>query len=324
LRLFLILSLLTFFGCANNNEEKVKQAIDIAQTHLSSDKCSEAIKVLEEAGRQPNNPIYVQVLASAYACRAGYSEIDFLLDDLGTLGQNANPNDLLKTLSILSLSTETQADSTAYMDLQRAIEILIGPGTNPNHLTRVSKFGQRKAGDVSVQLLLMSIAQLGKFLHYYGNVDSNGKKAAGGGDNNCFMAYSGPALAVINGLPGGNACTNSSPPMVGHDDLATTPAAQLVLTKRRVCEGITLFTNIMDILETLDLTGNDALSSLNDVKLALAPYKAAITSVPTLSVVLNTTAPANCRAISNVTTPGNTDFQDIQHFFALIFETWLP
>ena len=60
-----LLFLILLQSCAKTKSEEVLEALDIAQTYLSTAECEKAISVLEEAGRQNDNPIYVQVLASA-------------------------------------------------------------------------------------------------------------------------------------------------------------------------------------------------------------------------------------------------------------------
>lgn len=311
---FFIISIL-FVACGGSTEVQVRQAIDRAQSHLSFDRCDEAIAVLEKVGPQERNGLYLQVLASAYACRAGYSEIDFIVSDIANI--QSSGQDLMKSLSILSLSPEDSADSAAYLSLKRAINLLIGGTPTPGHLERVSSYGPRKAGDMSIQLLLMSIVQLGKFLHYYGNVDGAGTKGAGGGVSRCFLTYTDPAaLTVLQQNPHATgACVF---PPVGHPDLALAPAASLTITKRRLCEGLILISNVLDILENLDLSANAALGSLSGVAAGISSYKAAAVAAG-LGDLMATTSESSCRSMIE----SSAGFNDMQRLYALVFETGL-
>ena len=73
----IVLSLIGMWGCSSSKEEEVISAIDEALYHLSQSRpnCQKAIDALEEISGQNKNPRYIQTLASAYACRGGFSEL---------------------------------------------------------------------------------------------------------------------------------------------------------------------------------------------------------------------------------------------------------
>jgi hypothetical protein len=311
LRLPIIFILVIFFGCSNSSDEQVRKAIDIAQTHLSFDRCEEALTVLQEVGPKPRNAIYLQVLASAYACRAGYSEINFLLNDLDDIQTN-NFNEIFQSLSVLSLSSEIEADSANYVHLRNAISYLRVPAADPTHNGRVAAFGNRKAGDLSVQQLLLSIAQLGKFLNYYGSVNAAGEKGQRSPNNKCFFTYDDPPiLAVLATYPSSVTCSGTP---VGHPDLAL----NLTSTRRRLCEGFVLLTNIIDILESIPFSTIDPLQSLGTIGNVIDVFKQQITtSYPSLSPLFDITTQAACEAHAV------NNFVDIQRFYAAVFEVGL-
>lgn len=309
--IFVIFILSLLYSCAKKPAEEIWEAIDVAQTYLSQEKCSEAIKVLEEVGRQTDDSVYLQVLASAYACRAGYNAIRFIGNDIPTI--NTASAQLMNSLVLLSSSHETVTDSDSYTDVKTAINILLeaNGGSQPSQIARTETFGSRKAGDMGVQALLISIVQLGKFLNYYGNVDASGNKGGLGG-NFCFITYTyGDAQAAANS--GGGVCDGNSP---GHPDLDYTTEAG----KRRLCEGLMLITNLIDILDNIDVSSNASLSSLENVAASANQFKTtAISLDPDLSTLLNMTSQSLCE--TTVDTPA--ELNNMQLIYASIFESGL-
>ena len=71
---------------ADLTEEKVLDAIDSAQIHLSVGDCDRALELLEEVGEQNKNVDWLQAKASAYACKAGYNLINLFENDLTKIG----------------------------------------------------------------------------------------------------------------------------------------------------------------------------------------------------------------------------------------------
>ena len=324
----LIIILLFFIlvtSCAKTNSEKVNEAIDVALTYLSSEECDKAIDVLEEAGRDKTNAIYLQVLASAYACRAGYSEVDFLITDIPNIESAAA--DLMKSLTKLTLSPETQADSSEYVDLREALEIVLYvDSSQPSQTKREAKYGIRKAGDMGVQALFLSLVQLGKFLHFYGNVDATGGKGLGTANTDeqgatpstCFIEYTYPAALTYLTTAGG-VCDNMATDD-GHPNLSLA-AGSLTATKTKLCEGLMLVTNIIDILGNITLPAGSAYGDLTTVSTTVDTFKSVITTAdPSLSTLMNTTSQEVCETL----VAGSTEFDNLQYIYALLFETGLP
>ncbi len=308
--LFLFIILLSI-SCSKNPTEQASEAIDIALTHLSSGECDEAIDVLEEADDQDENAIYLQVLASAYACKADYEEIAVISNDLSNL-DTATPNSIMSSLATMTHSPDTVADSADYVNLRKAINILLNSTSGaPAHTSRVSKFGQRKAGDMSVQALLLNVVNLGKFLNFYGNVNASGAKGGGSNTNACFINYTDARAQAVATGPTAGACNGIND---GHPDLDQTTDTG----KRRLCEGLMLVTNTLDILDNLDLGGSDELSVLEDVSTQVNTFKAAAVAAG-LSTLINMTSQSAC--VTAMNTPANLN--DMEYLYALVFETGL-
>ena len=300
--LVLFLFLFFCFSCGQKPAEEVREAIDVAQTLLSENKCQEAIDLLEDVGRQPDDAIYIQVLASAYACRAGFDTVNFVANDLPAIVSAS----FFKSISILSLSAQTVVDSGSYTDLETAFTILEATDKQVN---RNSSFGARKAGDIGVQLLLLSIVQLGKFLHYFGDVDALGNKSLGPVSNECFINYThGPAIAAVTmGTTG--ACTSNNK---GHPDMN---GAQL---RRRLCEGSTLIANIVDVIKNIDLSASSSLSSLESLTATVDNYRAD-SDAAGVGHLIDLTSQADCEALLL----NAAQMNNMQLYYATVFEVGL-
>lgn len=321
----IILSLFIFVSCGKTPAEEVDEAIDLALTYLSENKCAKAIDVLEDVGRDQTDPVYLQVLASAYACRAGFNEVTFLLDDIPLIDSDAA--DLMKSLTQLSLSDEDEADSDSYVDVGEALDILLNVDSNPpSQAAREATFGPRKAGDMGVQALFLSMVQLGKFLHFYGNVNSAGVKGGGAASvdeqtadpSECFVTYTyAPAKTYLTAAAG--TCNNMASDN-GHPNLSFA-VADLTTTKRRMCEGLMLVTNILDILENMTLPADSSYGQLSSVTATVSNFKTAIvTADPNLETLLETTSQAECETL----VANSTEFDNLQYIYALLFESGLP
>lgn len=313
--LIIIFILCSLASCSKKEPEKVAEAIDLALSYLTEEKCQEAIDVLEDVELQTSDAIYLQVLASAYACRAGFDEISFITDDIPSLDTSPS-TDLYKSLSIMSLSNETETDSDEYTDIWTGLNLLLysDGGTQPSQTFRETTYGTRKAGDMGMQALLLAVTQLGKFLNHFGNVDASGVKSLGDGTNSCFLNYTyASAQTVITALPVANNCNANND---GHTDLDLTTDAG----KTRACEGLILFTNILDILDNLDLSSSDELDDLSSVSSTISTYKTtAIAADPSLATLLDITSQEVCEE----TLETASEVNNMQLIYALIFESGL-
>lgn len=314
---WIIFFLFILASCAKSPEEETLEAIDVAQTYLSDRDCEKAINILEKSGRRMGDPVYVQVLASAYACRSGFSTIDFIDVDIPNI--NTSSTGLMRSLSILSQSEETVSDSQKYSDLRTALEILLasGGGSQPSQAARTQTFGSRKAGDIGLQIILLTVVQFGKFLNNYGNVGATGIKGAGSNTNSCIMDYTYANAQAAITLVGTDACSVFND---GHPDLSLAPA-NLATTKRRLCEGLILLTNLIDVLDNIDVSGNDTLEDLESVATVAKSFKTtAVSADPTLATLLNTTSQSACETTLDTA----SELNNMQLIYASIFESGLP
>jgi hypothetical protein len=306
--LFLIL---LFYSCAKSPIEESSDAIDIALTHLSHEECDDALEVLQDLGNQPSNAIYLQVLASAYACKASFNELSFIATDLTVLDATSTET-IMTSLVKFSLSSETEADSDNYSNILSGINVLLGSTAgSPSHTGRVTKFGSRKAGDMSVQALILNLVNLGKFLNYYGNVNAAGAKGQGTNTNSCFLNYSDPrATAQISGGVGGVCNSNND----GHPDLDKTTTAG----KRRMCEGLVLLTNVIDIIDNLNLSTSTELTVLEDLSTQVNTFLSAATAAG-LGSLVTMTSQSTCETAMSTA----SNLNDLEFFYSIIFEKGL-
>ncbi len=312
-KLLVIFILSLYAGCAQNSAEKTASSIDLALTYLSDDKCSQAIDVLEDAGYQSDNAIYLQVLASAYSCKAGLNEVSFLITDLAVLNTTSIET-ILTSLVTMSLSDESTVDSDEYSAIKSGINILLGSTSGaPSHTARVDKFGQRKAGDMGVQALILNLINLGKFLNLYGNVNAAGVKGAGANspDNSCLMNYTDSrAVTLISSLAGGSCIVNNG----GHPSLDRSTSDG----KRLLCEGLVLLTNIFDILDELDLSASSELNVLEAMSTQIETIRTTAT-VAGLGALITQTSQSDCETSMNT----STNLDDMEYFYSLIYEAGL-
>lgn len=313
--IFSLLFLVLVTGCGKNPAEEMQSAIDVALTHLSNDECDDALDALNEVDNESDNAIYLQVLASAHACKAGFDETSFISTDLTNLNTTSFAT-IMTSLAKLSLSDETEVDSLGYTSIRTAINVLLNSTSgNPSQVDRTTKFGTRKSGDMGVQALILNIVNLGKFLNYYGNVDALGAKGDGSGSNTCFIDYlDNRAQLVINPGNLGGACTTF---IDGHPDLSFA-AANLSAAKRRLCEGLMLVTNTLDILDNIDLSSSGSLSKLEDISTQVGSIKTTATAAG-LGDLINMTSQSECE--THLETQAN--FDDMEYLYALIFESGL-
>jgi hypothetical protein len=288
-------------SCGNSPQEEAEQSVDQALTLLSNKKCAEAIKLLNDLKEQDKNPVWFKTLASAYACEADFNMIKFVSDDISAIDNTK----LFASVSILSYSKESTVDSADYLSMKQALNIL--GRSDFKQTTRTADFGKRQGEDMGVQVLIYSIVQLGKYLNWYGNVDAVGKKGAGSNTNSCYLNYSyAPAVAIVSALPVSNACNVTND---GSTDLA---AKRIV----RMCEGLTLITNIYDVVNNIDLSTSSTLSSISSIKTEINNYRAAANAAG-VGYLLDVTSPSACETLLATA----ADMNNAELLFALVLES---
>lgn len=261
----------TVFGCGKKTtEEKRDQAIISAKILLSSNECQKAIDLLEGVGRDHYHAEYLQTLSSAYACRAGFSEIKLFSSDFTFLTDGSSTS-LLGGLSRFSTSSITGFADSKFLDLQKAIDLLLYSGgvSIPSHASRSQKFSSRDLSNMNIQGIFMLMAQLGRFSNYLGNPNTNGLKGSGALTNQCFYAYvdatAQNTITALNTNPLNNTCDNGD---LGHTEIAGATAQ----TISRMCRGVILMNNLMDLTENTVLNLGSSNSSIQTYIDALNSY----------------------------------------------------
>ncbi|WP_372654982.1 hypothetical protein [Halobacteriovorax sp.] len=320
-KLFSLITLLLLLFSCGKKEEKVDNAILRANLALTNGDCASAISILELEGDQPDNVSYIKVLASAYACKAGYKTTTLFSTDIPKV---SDPDELLSNLSTFSTSTMDSLESTSYVFLQRALDKLLYAGgisstTNPTSDDRSAYFGTQGM-DINTFAFYLSLAQLGNFSFYFGNATAvTGVKGGGGvtSTNLCYLDYNATVNSFISNLNGSGVSTGScdNTQNEGHPDLVD---AVDTVNIENACRGITLFNNFVDTLDAFigTFTGDD-FSDFANISTAVDALELVIlTDKPTFDTrIFDTTSEDRC---VNLFT-GNDE--DIMYFYAAVFET---
>ncbi len=245
--IFFILS-----SCGLTDREEADNAIYKANLLLSEGNCQAALTTLAEIPAQTSNSVYYMTYASAYACRASFNTNTFFVTDVPLL--DAGTTDFLNSISIFTSSTETSAESAQFLDMQAAIELVLHAGglDQPDAEDRIAIFGDMQANNLNLQALYLMIAQLGKWFHYYGGVNTlTGIKSG------CLYTYTnGVAQAAINSNPTG-ACAN---PYTGVRLSGSSEA-----TVRQMCYPIVIYNNLIDVLTHVSISSDTSNGELGDI-----------------------------------------------------------
>lgn len=262
---FIFIFVLVFsYSCGKSTEQTINDALISSEILLTKRDCQASIDLLEAIGRQTKNARYLKNLASAYACRAGYSTVTFFGTDIA---KTAAPTPLGgTTLYTTSVVTSPLTNDTNFRDLQTAIDILLYAGgipttTSPSVSERAKYFSTNVAGDINTQLTFMIMAQIGKVLTAYGNPNALGVKGAGAGTNDCFTDYSDAGIDgdvktyLTLGLTG--SCVSAA--TASNAQLGTGVADR----RKRLCEGAILLNNFFEVLPIVIATaGGGDVSSI--------------------------------------------------------------
>jgi hypothetical protein len=332
--LLFILILIFAFSCGKNSDEQLKEAVLDAQIALGAGNCQYAIDVLEAYGRVSTNAKYVKTLASAYACRAGYSTPTFFTTDLPvTMSYVPLGGTTVYSTSEVAVANPLQ-DDLVFNDLQTAINILLYAGgiaspTEPTATERAKHFSSDEAGDINSQLLFMELVQLGKYMRVYGNGIgtgvNKGKKGFGTYGNTCFTSYDSATQNIkdylADPLRAAFKCTatNSSHPQLQGPVGASagiTPATR----KTRMCQGVVLLNGVFNLLPSvLGAATGGSLSDISTLTDSITFLQNALIGVEPLlgsafTPILTTVSQAKCEDDAVVTVP------QIEGYFAGMME----
>lgn len=242
-----ILIIFIFSSCGLTSDEELSLVIEEANYYLSTSNCEAAKEVLDSIDYETNSAEYVSLYASVYACRAGYTILGTVFDNL--LDIDATTNGLFRSLANFTSSNETTVDSNVYTNLKLGIsEILLNEDSTSD---RLSKYGDIKGTDLSMQLLFMVLTELGKYMGYYGNRGSSGEK------QRCLMNYDTATVESIIDSVSSDACNN-----VGEGPSELDPSNSNFI--QRACEGIVLHNVFGDIVSNLNFSSSSELGELAD------------------------------------------------------------
>lgn len=307
---FLITIILLISSCGKSADEEVEDAILSANISLSAGDCQDAITTLEGIGRKNKNVVYLKTLASAYACRAGYSTIDFFTTDLALTVTPAPFGGMSRyTLAQLTFQDPLENDPK-FIDMQTAINLLLYAGgiassTEPLSTERAKYFSTADLADLNAQLLYLEMVQLGIIVKTYGDTVA-GVKGAGSLTNNCLTTYT-----VYNVAPvGGGACNATNSGHAQTDRALVSAAAR----KRRLCHGVVLLNGVFELLPALITTALPA-GSQAGANAAITAITAAKTAAGAIGQVLNTQNQNACED-DNIVSELN-----LEKYYAFLMET---
>jgi len=270
-RFHLIISILLLFSCGLSDKEKQKNSVFRANQFLTDGLCAKALNELAKVSDPYKDYYFFQVKAAAYACQSGYSDLDFF-DDI----DNFNSASFFNSLATFSSSSETDPDSVSFTKLALAIDTILFSVSATQNLTtdRKDHFGNEKGEDISFQSLSMILVYLGKWLYYFGSVDSDGIKGAGdglGSGKSCVLNYPNTvAFDALLDLVTTESCTSTNGDTAGHPDLnIADPAIGVDLFAERTCRFIVYVNHMIDIISTISLSSNDSLGDMVNLKTAL-------------------------------------------------------
>lgn len=293
-KIFLLLVLFGILGCGKTPEQKVTDTISRANFLLTSRQCQEAINILEALGRQTANPNYIVTLASAYACKAGYSSTTFFAQDISKITAD---NSTFGGVAAMTTSDDSVSpsfyDDTKVNALLSAINVLLYAGgaidsaEEPTYAKRLEIYGN-DGGDINSFAMYLILAHLGKFYHYFGDASVNladlanpATKAGGALAGTCMTSYTN-AEAI---LAEADVDTYLSAANTGSCDSVSGSVIRAEIndsaTNRRalLCQAIVGFNNLYELLPFVlaDAAGTD-LSTISGVTASITAVKTALTT----------------------------------------------
>ncbi len=324
--LTIFISIAFLNSCGKSADEEITGAILSANISLSKGDCQSAIDTLTAIAYQSRNASFLKTLSAAYACRSGFSVVQFFANDL-VLTATHSPSLGGMSMYSTSLDTVTGAleNNTNFSDLQRAIDILLYAGgiastTEPLSTERAKYFSSKELSEINSQLSFMIMAQLGKYMHFYADTSTTGVKGAGILSNNCFTSYQVAHADVTAYLGTGatGACNSNSS---GHSLLNSSIAA--TTRAKRMCQGVVLMNSMLDALPTViasagggDLSSIPSLTTLTSaIAVVLGTSSNIANSIALLTGELSQT---NCEATVNANAAG---VAAAETFFAIYFES---
>ena len=243
-----------FISCGDDGQDARENAIVSANIALSSRDCNKAIEALERAPFEWKDATFIRTLSLSYACRGSFDVVNLFSNDLPLFGTVAGS--ILGGLALYSTSPDMESPTDIeYKSLETGLNYLLYAGgisfdEDPTPQKRESILGIVETQEIEMLAFYEIMVNLGRFLNYYGNTDSNGFKGGGSQSNKCFIVYQD--LPLDNGLTsledwfGLNLtgdCNQLRYDKSGHQYLS--PVAGLDVEK--LCEGAVLVNNFLEI-----------------------------------------------------------------------------
>lgn len=307
--IFLFVFLNLFISCGKTKQEEVDAEINSAEIDLTRGDCDSALTKLTGISYQDKDAKFLKLLASAYACKAGYSSTVFFSDDLTKLDADF----LLSSFTTFSTSDVMDAPTQEdYINIQEAINVLLFAGgiattSDPTSALRKTKFTSRESAQIHSFLMFLLMVNLGQYSYFYGNTGPTGIKGAGGNVNECFMKYDAGIIAAMSGE--GGSCDNAADD--GHPNLD--PGT---VNFDRACEGVVLMNAFLDVIPEViaSATGTD-FAELGDFdpNVIKTAATAALTLAGKSTDILDKTSTTTCKA-------DITDEDTFRYYFAMFFD----
>ncbi|MEH0860739.1 hypothetical protein [Halobacteriovorax sp. DPLXC-1] len=268
-----LLFLLSVSSCGVDDELELQRDYLYVEDHLTSGNCDKALSAMLSMKEQSGDATYYKLLASSYACKAGFTVTGFFANEIIKIVAGA---EILSGLSSFTIAQEmTNIDSLDYYYISKAVDTLVysggvGPVTkNPSATLRIQTFGSYGAADINSLLMYLLFVKNGMNMAFYGNSDATGAKGAGTvGTNVCLYQYADMGDADLDAY-----VASISGSMGVCDDTADEGSAELKngdgsIKLDRACGLMTDFNNLIDVLSNLTI-GNvsdaDLVTLLSDV-----------------------------------------------------------
>ncbi len=313
--------ILLLISCGAQEDEVIDDAILQANRLLSRNECQSAINTLEAVGRQTANHKYLITLASAYACRAGYNELTLFTDDF----PNIVVANALGGFTLFSTSDDmTSPTHSSFADLNIALGILYTAGgfdasSSVTSENRRAIFGNAQGGDIDAFIMYMTMVNLGRFLRYYGNINTaDGTKGGGAATHDCLLNYDAATVMATSGTVGARLGLGTTGACVIEDDGNDELGLKNSIDVSRACQGVVLLNNFLDVLPAvLDAYTGNELAEIDSIRTALETAKTNVTSELAAAGIdmATVTSQAACEALSSTTD------DHLEVYYVTMFET---
>lgn len=294
-------------GCGLSKEEEVDDAISQAHRLLSSQKCAEAMAVLNGVGQQTSNPDWLSVYASSQACLAPWSVVSFFATDLPNMVTSQSA--IIGSLATFQQAVMTSPSDGTYTNLRAGMNTLLYAGglTTVSHTNRVAALGLLDANNIGIHALYMLINQIGQFSRYYGNALAATGVKGSAGVSQCYINYTDvDAQAIVTAYPASNNCNSF---VLGHP--------QLIGSRSNLCDGIVMFNNFIDIIGSIAISPTSNSGGLSTLATSIGDL---CTAAAGGGLDLGGTCTVKTHSVCLNDTNGDISAAQIERFYAVTWE----